>query len=151
MFPPYQPEMSQHWSLLAVGWSQVLVRKWQPPAGLTPMNTPRTTTVMVFVPAMSHSHPHPLREALQYQLIGLAQAFMKSLLFSLDPGAHETLCVTSKSRAQASNIHKPISLIHQGADSRSKNYSPAVCGWKLQSQKVRQDDMTEECVPDEGT
>ena len=51
---------------------------------------------MVFVPAMSPSHPPPLQEALQYQLIGLAQAFMKSLLFSLGPGAHETLCVTSK-------------------------------------------------------
>ena len=106
---------------------------------------------MVFVPAVSHSHPPPLQEALQYQLIGLAQAFMRLLVFSLDPGAHETLCVTSKSRAQASNLHKPVSLIHQGADSKSKNCSPAVCGWKLQFQKVRQDEMTAECVPDEGT
>lgn len=106
---------------------------------------------MVFVSAMNPSHPLPLQEALQHQLIGLVQAFMKSLLFSLGPGAHETLCMTSKSRAQASNLHKPIGLIHQGADSRSKNYNPAVCGWKLQSQKVRQDVMTEECVPDGET
>ena len=35
------PDSSQHWSLEAVGWGQVLVRKWCPPRGLTPMSTPQ--------------------------------------------------------------------------------------------------------------
>ena len=35
------PEASQHWSLQAVGWDQVLVRKWQPPRGLKTMSTPQ--------------------------------------------------------------------------------------------------------------
>ena len=35
------PEVSQHWSPQAVGWGQVLVRKLQPPWGLTPMSTPQ--------------------------------------------------------------------------------------------------------------
>ena len=49
--------MSQYWSLQAVGWGLVLIRKWQPPRGLTPMNTPRTTVASVLVPAVSHSCP----------------------------------------------------------------------------------------------
>ena len=36
-------------------------------------------------------------------------------------------------------MHKPLSLIHQGEDSRSKK----LVEWKLQLQKVRQDDMAE--------
>ena len=35
------PEASQHWSLQAVGWGQVLVRKWRPPRELTLMSTPQ--------------------------------------------------------------------------------------------------------------
>ena len=34
-------EASQHWSLQAVRWCQVLVRKWWPLGGLTPMSTPQ--------------------------------------------------------------------------------------------------------------
>ena len=34
------PEASQHWSLQAVGWGQVLVPKWQPLRERTPRNIP---------------------------------------------------------------------------------------------------------------
>ena len=58
---------------------------------------PRTITTSVLVPPVSHSVSPPLQETLQYQQVGLAQALMRSLLFSLGPGAHETLCEPSKS------------------------------------------------------
>ena len=35
------PEASQHWSLQAFGWGQVLVRKWWSPGRLMPMSTPQ--------------------------------------------------------------------------------------------------------------
>ena len=47
---------SQHWSLQAVGWGQVLVTKWRPLGELTPMNTPNTSSTSVFVPRVSHRY-----------------------------------------------------------------------------------------------
>ena len=57
---------------------------------------PWTTATNVFVPPESHSHPLPLQETLQYQQVCLAQALMRSLLFSLVPGAHEILSAPFK-------------------------------------------------------
>ena len=91
------PEASQHWSLQAVEWGQVLVRKWQPPGGLTPMLLLRTTTASVFVPAVSHSHPAPPQETLQYQQLSLPLSPVRSLLFTLGAGVHKTLYAPSKS------------------------------------------------------
>ena len=51
------PEASNHWSLQAVGWDQVLVRKRQLPRGLMPVSIPQNYYCSVFVPVVSHSHP----------------------------------------------------------------------------------------------
>ena len=40
----------------------------------------KTVTASVFLPTVSHSCPVPPQETLQYQQVGLAQAFMRSLL-----------------------------------------------------------------------
>ena len=50
----------------------------------------RITATSVLVPTVSHSLPPPPQETLQYQQVGLAQPLMRSPLFSLCPGAHET-------------------------------------------------------------
>ena len=42
---------------------------------------------------------------------------------------------TAKSHLSVS-LHKPLSLVHQRADRRSKSYNPTSSWWKLQSQKV---------------
>ena len=57
---------SQHWSLQAVGWGQVLVRKQQPPRGLMPINTCQTHATSVPVPPVNHSCPLPPQETLQH-------------------------------------------------------------------------------------
>ena len=44
----------------------------------------------------------PPQETLQVHQVGLAQASMKSLLFSLGPSVHETLCTFSKSGVSVS-------------------------------------------------
>ena len=44
---------------------------------------PRTSAANVFVPTVSHSHPLPLQETLQYQQVSLSQTLMGSLLFFL--------------------------------------------------------------------
>ena len=56
------PETSHHWSLQAVGWDQVFVRKRQLPRGLMPVSIPQNYHHSVFVPAVSHSHPPVLQE-----------------------------------------------------------------------------------------
>ena len=63
---------------------------------------PRTTTANVFVPSVSHNHPLPPQETLQFYQLGLNPTLMRSLLFSPCPGAHETLCVASKSGVSVS-------------------------------------------------
>ena len=44
------PEVSPHWSLEGVGWGQVLVRKWRPLGGPTPMSTPQNYRHLCFCP-----------------------------------------------------------------------------------------------------
>ena len=50
------PEVSQHRSLQAVGWGQVLVRKWQAPRELMPMRTSQNYHCQCLCPC---SEPHP--------------------------------------------------------------------------------------------
>ena len=50
------------------------------------------------------------------------------------------------------SLYRPLSLIHQRADRRSKkNYNPTAARNKTTSQKVNQDEKAEGFVPDEGT
>ena len=50
------------------------------------------------------------------------------------------------------SLYKPLSLIHQRADSRSENnYNPTAARNKTTSQKVNQDEKAEGFVPYEGT
>ena len=51
------PEASQHWSLQAGGWGQVLVRKWRPPGGLTPMSTPQNCHCQCLCPCSEPQLP----------------------------------------------------------------------------------------------
>ena len=51
------PEASQHWSLQAVGWGQVLERKWQPPGGLKPMSSPQDYQRQYLCPRSEPQHP----------------------------------------------------------------------------------------------
>ena len=60
-----------------------------------PMSTPQNYYCQCLCP---HSElPPPPQETLQYQQVGLTQAFMKSLIFSLDPDVHKTFCAPSMS------------------------------------------------------
>ena len=52
---------------------------------------------------------HLPQETLQDQQVGLAYASIKSLLFPLGPGAHETLCAPSKSGVSVSP--SPLELL----------------------------------------
>ena len=63
---------------------------------------PRTSAASVLVPTVSHSRPLPLQETPQHQEVGLVQSPMGSLLLPLDPNAHTTLCVPSKSGVSVS-------------------------------------------------
>ena len=50
------------------------------------------------------------------------------------------------------SLHKPLSLIHQRADRRSKNnYSSITSKMKTTSQKVNQNEKAEDYISDEGT
>ena len=75
------PEASQHWSLQAVGWGQILLRKWQPPGGLTAMSTPELLPPGSLSPQMAL----PPQETLQYQQVSLAPGFYEVTAFS--PGS----------------------------------------------------------------
>lgn len=50
------PEVFQHRFGRAVGWGQVLVRKWWPPESSCQQAPSRTIATSVFVPAESSSH-----------------------------------------------------------------------------------------------
>jgi len=50
----------------------------------------------------------------------------------------------------SASLHKPLSLIHQRADRKSKNENP-IGRMKTASEKVNQDEKAEGYVPDEGT
>ena len=88
VFPPcwsFEPEMSQHWHLGAVGWG----RFWHQNGGLQDSShqwvLPSSSATSVLVPAVSHSCLPPPQETLQDQQVSLAQAPVKSLLFPLGP------------------------------------------------------------------
>ena len=59
--------------------------------------------LLVFVPAVSHSHSPSLLETFQYYDVDLAQSLIGSLLFSTGTGVHETLCAPSKSGVSVSS------------------------------------------------
>ena len=92
------PETSQHWSLWAVGWDQVLASKCQPPGLLLPMSAPQYIHHKCFCPWSDPQPPptspeDPLRPAGRF-----GQALMKSLLFPLGPSQCAwNLCVPSSS------------------------------------------------------
>ena len=50
------PKVSQHQSLQAFGWGQVLAPQWQPPGALTQMNSPRHFCHQCLCP---HAEPQP--------------------------------------------------------------------------------------------
>ena len=60
------PEASQHWSVQAIGWGQVLVGKWWPSRGLTPMSTHQNCLRQCSCP---HSEPQPPSASAQDPLI----------------------------------------------------------------------------------
>ena len=74
------PDMSQHWSLQAVAWGQVLAlmfqARCQPSDDFSQICSPPT-----FMPQERHSHPLSPQEALQDQQAVPAQVPLKSLLF----------------------------------------------------------------------
>ena len=97
------PGASQHWSLQAIGWSEVLVPKWQPPGELIPMSIPQY---------LSHQCPCPHYELKltptsgDYQRpIGVSgQCSYKVTTFFLSPNVQGTLCVPSKNGVSLSPL-----------------------------------------------
>ena len=86
------PEASQHWSLQVLGGGQVLVRKWQPLGGLTPVSTPQKCCCQCLCPC---SEPQPPPTFTGDPLIPAGRSGPGSYevtAFSLVPGVHETLC-----------------------------------------------------------
>ena len=80
---PCLPEASQHWSLQAFGWGNVLVRKWWPWEGSCQRVLPGTRATDVFVPVVSYRCHQPPQKTFQYQQVGMTQTPMRSLLFPL--------------------------------------------------------------------
>ena len=90
------PEVTQHWSLQAVGWGHILWRKWWPPGGLMSTSPPQNYHHQCPCP---HSEPQPPpASAGDPPILSPARSLMRSLLFSLGLGTHRTLCTPSKSR-----------------------------------------------------
>lgn len=70
---------------------------------------PRTTAASVFFPAVGPSCSLLPQETLQFQQVDLAQALLRSLLFSLGPSAFETLCAPSRNGVYVSP--SPVDLL----------------------------------------
>ena len=90
------PEGSQHWTLQAVGWGQVLMPKCWSPGWLMPMNTPQYLYHQCSCP---HSEPQPPSASLGGPPRPSGRSGPGSYevtAFSLGPSVHETLCVSSK-------------------------------------------------------
>ena len=88
----FWPEESQHWSLQAIGWSQILVPKCQPPEKLTQMNAPQYVCHQCLCPQgepqlPSASPGDPPRPAGRY-----GPGSYQITSFGLCPGVHETVC-----------------------------------------------------------
>ena len=114
------PKVTQHWSLQAGGWGQVLVPKCQPLGELTPMNIPWGLYHQCPCP---HSEPQmtlPTQETSKTHR-WVWPRLLWSLCFALGSSACETLCVPSK--IGVSVYPSPVELLYS---------SPAV----LQSQKL---------------
>ena len=92
------PEATQHWSLPG-HFGGANGGLWE---GSHQGVLPRTSAASVLVPKVSHSQPPPLQETLQHQQVGLVQSPLGSLLLSLGPDAHTTLCLPSKSGVSVS-------------------------------------------------
>ena len=98
------PQVSQHWSLQAVGWGQVLVSKWWSPGQLTPL---RTTQNLHHHCPCPHSEPQlppttPEGSPRPSGWSGPGSYEVNAL--SLGPGAHETLCAPFKNDISVSPI-----------------------------------------------
>ena len=86
------PEASQHWSLRAIGWGQVLASQWQPLGQLTPVSTLQYFFHQCSCPGREpQSYPTP-QETLLDKQVDLALSPVKSLLLALGPGLCEILC-----------------------------------------------------------
>ena len=85
-----------HWNLQVVGWGQFLWENGSLSEGSCQWALPRTTAASVFFPAVGPSCSLLPQETLQFQQVDLAQALLRSLVFSLGPSAFETLCARSR-------------------------------------------------------
>ena len=95
-------EASQHLTLQAVGWDQVLVSKWQPPGELTSMNIP---LYLCHQCPCSHSEPQLLPASPGDPPRPAVRSGLGSCEFTALPlcrGVHETFCVPSKSGVSVS-------------------------------------------------
>lgn len=111
-------------------------------AGL-PNECSQGADAMVFVSAMSSMHlsaPRRPPASANRPCPGFYEVPAHSLVL-----VHETLCLDLKSRAQPQTYDLMASCTRGQASMTGNFWPPAVCGWKLQSQKVRQDVMTEMC------
>ena len=84
------PEVSQHWSLQAIGWCQNSDLQESSHQGIFP----GVSTSSVLIPTVSHSHPPPApQETLQDLQVGLAQAPMESLFCPGSQCTWKLVCV----------------------------------------------------------
>lgn len=93
------PEVSQLCNFQAIEWGKVLMSKWQPPGELTLMNTHWYLHLQCPVHSEPQSTSHIPRR-LSRTLRCIWPRLLWRLIFtafSLRPGAHESLCVPSKS------------------------------------------------------
>ena len=96
------PEISQHWSLQAVGWGLILGPKCQPPGELAPMNTPQYLHHQCPCP-QSEPHPPPTSPGDPPRPPGRSGlGSYEVTVFALGPSVHETLCASSKSGVSVS-------------------------------------------------
>ena len=74
------------------------------------------------------------------------------VLLSMPLTTRARLSFSHKQSLPSGSLNKPVSLIHQRADRRSKkNHNPAVAKTKTTSQKVNQGEKAESFVSDERT
>ena len=103
------PEASQHWSLQAVGWSQVLVPKCQPLGEFTHMHALRYTCHQCLCP-QGGPQPPPVSPGGPPKPAGRSGlGSYHSTAFALGPSAHENLCAPFKSEVSISP--SPVELL----------------------------------------
>ena len=86
------PEVSQHQSLQAFGWGQVLVPKWQPPGELAQMNCPQHFCHQCLCPHSEPHHPLPPPGDPPRPAGRSGPGSYKVTALALALGVHETSC-----------------------------------------------------------